>query len=63
VHHAGAGPQPLAAKKLAPAPLASAICTALDDSASQARAAQLSERIAQEDDAPRASERIERTLA
>jgi hypothetical protein len=39
VHHAGAGPQPLAAKKLAPARLASAICTAIDDSARQARTA------------------------
>jgi hypothetical protein len=48
VHRAGAGPQPLAAEKLAPARLASAICTAIDDSARQARTAQLSERIAQE---------------
>jgi hypothetical protein len=63
VHHAVAGPQPLAAKKLAPARHASAICTAIDDSARQARTAQLSERIAQEYDAPRASERIEHTLA
>jgi hypothetical protein len=63
VHHAGAGPQQLAAKKLTPARLASASCTAIDDSARQARTAQLSERIAQEYDAPRASERIERTLA
>src|SRR4029453_5689531 len=62
-HRAGAGAQPLGAKKLAPARLASAICTAIDDSARQARTAQLSERIAQEYDAPRASERIERTLA
>jgi sterol 3beta-glucosyltransferase len=62
VHRAGAGPQPLQANKLAPSPLASAIRTALDDSAMQARTADLSERIAQEDGATRASEQIESTL-
>jgi sterol 3beta-glucosyltransferase len=63
VHRAGAGPQPLPAKKLAASPLASAIRTALDDSAMQARTAELSQRIAQEDGATRACEQIEATLA
>jgi sterol 3beta-glucosyltransferase len=63
VHRAGVGPQPLPANKLAPTDLASAICTAIDDSAMQTRAAELSERIAQEDGATKASEQIESALA
>ena len=63
VHRAGAGPPPLPAKKLAPGGLASAIRTAVDDSAMQARTAELSERIAQEEGATRASEQTESTLA
>jgi sterol 3beta-glucosyltransferase len=63
VHRAGAGPPPLPAKKLAPSRLASAIRTAIDNSAMQARTASLSERIAAEDGAARASEQIESTLA
>jgi sterol 3beta-glucosyltransferase len=62
VHRAGAGPQPLPANKLTPSRLASAIRQALDDSAMHARTAELSERIAQEDGATRASEQIESTL-
>jgi sterol 3beta-glucosyltransferase len=62
VHRAGAGPQPLPANKLAPSRLAPAIRAALDDSTMQARTAQLSERIAQEDGAARASEQIESIL-
>ena len=62
VHRAGAGPQPLPANKLTPSRLASAIRQALDDSAMHARTPELSERIAQEDGATRASEQIESTL-
>jgi sterol 3beta-glucosyltransferase len=63
VHRAGAGPQPLPAKKLAAGPLASAIRTAIEDSSIKARVAELSERIAREDGAGRASEQIEAILA
>jgi sterol 3beta-glucosyltransferase len=63
VHRAGAGPPPQPAKKLSSSRLASAIRTAIDDSAMHARTAELSARIAQEDGATRASEQIERTLA
>jgi sterol 3beta-glucosyltransferase len=63
VHRAGAGPQPLPAKKLTSANLASAIRAAVHDSAMQARAAELSERITQEDGATRASAQIESALA
>jgi sterol 3beta-glucosyltransferase len=63
VHRAGVGPPPQPAKKLTPASLASAIGSAVDDSAMHARTAELSERIAREDGASRASEQIERTLA
>jgi UDP:flavonoid glycosyltransferase YjiC (YdhE family) len=62
VHRAGVGPQPLPANKLTPSRFASAIRAALDDSAMHARTAELSERIAQEDGATRASEQIESTL-
>ncbi len=63
VHRAGAGPQPLPANKLTPANLASAIRAAIHDSAMQARAAELSEWITQEDGATRASALIEGALA
>jgi sterol 3beta-glucosyltransferase len=63
VHRAGAGPQPMPAKKLAPEQLASTIQKARDDGDMRTRAADLSERIAQEDGTGRASEQIERTLA
>jgi sterol 3beta-glucosyltransferase len=63
VHRAGVGPQPLPANKLTPASLASAIRAAINDSAMQARAAELSERITQEDGTARASAEIESALA
>jgi sterol 3beta-glucosyltransferase len=63
VHRAGAGPQPMPVKKLTPDRLASAIRAVRDDTDMQARAAVLSERIAQENGAGRASEQIESTLA
>jgi sterol 3beta-glucosyltransferase len=63
VHRAGVGPPPHPAKKLTPASLASAIRTATDDPGIRTRTAELSERIAREDGATRASEQIERTLA
>ena len=63
VHRAGAGPQSLPANKLTAASLASAIRVAINDSALQARAAELSERIAREDGATRASTQIESVLA
>ena len=62
VHRAGAGPQPMPVKKLATRRLASAIQTVNDDAAVRARAAELAERIAQENGADRASEHIESTL-
>jgi sterol 3beta-glucosyltransferase len=62
VHRAGAGPQPMPVKKLAANRLASAIQTAHDDVAMRARAARLSEQIAQENGANRASEQIESIL-
>jgi sterol 3beta-glucosyltransferase len=62
VHRAGAGPQPMPAKKLATNRLASAIQTATDDTDMRTRAAELSERIAQENGAHRASEQIESIL-
>ena len=63
VHRAGAGPQPMPVKKLTPDRLASAIRAVRDDTDMQARAAVLSERIAQENGVGRASEQIESTLA
>jgi sterol 3beta-glucosyltransferase len=62
VHRAGAGPASLSAKKLAASRLASAIRAAIDDSAVQARTAELSERIAEEDGATRACQQIETVL-
>lgn len=63
VHRAGAGPQPLPAKKLTPSRLAFAIRAAINDPTMQTRIAGLAERIAQEDGAARASEQIETILA
>jgi sterol 3beta-glucosyltransferase len=63
VHRAGAGPQPMPAKKLATDRLASAIQTANNDTDMRTRAAELSEQIAQENGADRACEQIERILA
>jgi sterol 3beta-glucosyltransferase len=62
VHRAGAGPEPMPVNKLATSRLASAIQTANDDADMRARAAELSERIAQENGADRACEQIERAL-
>jgi UDP:flavonoid glycosyltransferase YjiC (YdhE family) len=50
-------------KRLATNRLASAIQTANDDADMRARAAELSERLAQENGAERACEQIESTLA
>jgi sterol 3beta-glucosyltransferase len=63
VHRAGAGPQPLPAKRLTASGLALAIRTVIDDSAIQVRTSELSGRIAQEEGTTRASEQIESTLA
>jgi sterol 3beta-glucosyltransferase len=62
VHRAGAGPEPLPVKKLTSERLAAAIRTAMEDSAVRSRATELSERIAAEDGAGRASEQIEASL-
>ena len=63
VHRAGAGAQPMPVKRLAPERLASAIQTASNDVDMRARAAELSERMSQEEGAERASEQIESILA
>jgi UDP:flavonoid glycosyltransferase YjiC (YdhE family) len=63
IHRAGAGPQAMPVKELTTNRLASAIQTASDDADMRTRAADLSERIAQENGANRASEQIESTLA
>jgi sterol 3beta-glucosyltransferase len=63
VHRVGAGPQPLPANKLSPGSLASAIRAVINDSAMQARATELSERITREDGATQASAQIESVLA
>jgi sterol 3beta-glucosyltransferase len=62
VHRAGAGPEPLPVKKLTGERLANLIRTAMNDSAVQGRAAELSQRIAGEDGTRRASEQIEASL-
>jgi sterol 3beta-glucosyltransferase len=62
VHRAGAGPQPMPVKKLTPDRLALAIRAVRNDTGMQARAALLSERIAQENGAGRACEQIESAL-
>ena len=63
VQRAGAGPEPLPAKKLTPDRLASAIRTSVEDSGMRGRAAGLSDRIGEEDGAGKASEQIEAVLA
>jgi sterol 3beta-glucosyltransferase len=63
IHRAGAGPQPMPVKKLTTNRLASAIQTANADADMRTHAAELSDRIAQENGADRASEQIESTLA
>ena len=62
VRQAGAGPQPLPAKKLTAERLSDAIRTALEDRAMRGRASELSERIAREVGTERASEEIEASL-
>jgi UDP:flavonoid glycosyltransferase YjiC (YdhE family) len=62
VARAGAGPRPLAAKKLTRRNLASAIRIAVGDSGMQRRAAELSERIKDEDGTGQASEEVESSL-
>jgi sterol 3beta-glucosyltransferase len=62
VHRAGAGPEPLPAKKLSAERLAAAIRASTQQAAMRARAVELSERIGREDGAARASEQIEATL-
>ena len=62
VHRAGAGPEPLPAKKLTAERLAAAIRAGIQDPAMRDRAVELSERIAREDGAARASEQIEASL-
>ena len=59
VRQAGAGPEPLPAKKLTAERLGDAIRTALDDRAIRGRATELSKRIAREVGTERASEEIE----
>ena len=63
VHCAGAGPEPLPARKLTPARLAAAIRTAVDNGGMQARALDLSGRMRAEDGTGQASEHIEAVLA
>jgi sterol 3beta-glucosyltransferase len=63
VQRAGAGAEPLPAKKLTSERLASSIRTAVDDPGIGAAASRLSERIRQEDGATRASQLIEDALA
>jgi sterol 3beta-glucosyltransferase len=62
VHRVGAGPEPLAAKKLTGERLAAAIRTATQDPDMQGRAQDLSERIGREDGTGQASEQIEAVL-
>jgi sterol 3beta-glucosyltransferase len=62
IHRAGAGPEPLPAKKLTHERLAALIGAAIQDSTMQGRATELSERIAGEDGVGRASEQIEASL-
>jgi sterol 3beta-glucosyltransferase len=62
VHRAGAGPEPLPAKKLTAQELATAIRAAIQDRGMQRGAIDLSERMGREDGAGRASEEIEASL-
>jgi sterol 3beta-glucosyltransferase len=63
VHRAGAGPEPIPARKLAAANLAAAVHAASEDPGIQARASDLSQRMGREDGAGRASEQIEAVLS
>lgn len=63
VHRAGAGPEPMPAKKLTSERLAAAIRGALGESAMQRRAAEMSERMRREDGAGQAAEQIEGVLS
>ena len=63
VHRAGAGPEPLEAKKLTAEHLAAAISSATTDAGMRSRATELSQRIDQEDGTGQASEQIEDVLA
>jgi sterol 3beta-glucosyltransferase len=62
VHRAGAGPEPLPAKKLTAQKLAAAIRAAIHDPGMQRGAIDLAERMGREDGAGRASEEIEASL-
>ena len=62
IHRAGAGPEPMPAKKLTAERLAAAIRGVIQEPAMRDRAVELSERIAREDGAARASEQIEVSL-
>jgi sterol 3beta-glucosyltransferase len=62
VHRAGAGPEPLPAKKLNAEEFGAAIRVAIQDPDMQRGAVELSERIDREDGAERASEEIEASL-
>lgn len=62
VQRAGAGPEPVPAKKLTAEKLAAAIRAAIEDNAMRDRARELSERIAREEGAERAAEQIEAAL-
>jgi sterol 3beta-glucosyltransferase len=62
VHRAGAGPEPLPARKLTPERLASALRATGVHSGTQKRALELSERMGREDGTGRAAEEIEAVL-
>ena len=62
VQRAGAGPEPLPAKKLTAEKLAAAIRVAIEDQSMRDRALELSERITGEDGTERAAEQIEASL-
>jgi sterol 3beta-glucosyltransferase len=63
VHRAGAGPEPLPAKRLTRERLASAIRAVVEHGGNRSRAVELSERIGREDGTGKASEQIETALA
>jgi len=63
VHRAGAGPEPLPAKKPAPRGLAAAIHAAIHSAGMRSSAADLSARIAEEDGTGQAAGEIEGVLA
>ena len=62
VHRAGAGPEPIPAKKLTAVNLAAAVHAACEDPGIRAGASDLSQRMGREDGAGRASEQIEAVL-